>query len=177
MRHCGEQRGTDHAGDASVRLLQARVDFLEATAFAIEEPVETGAFAVEVRFNLRPHRIRIGAGKHCLIGKVEGIHRIELPELQVVARAPASLGEEFVEKKFHHQEGRAKVKPIIAKTEFCIAPADNILLFEHLNTKSPLRKKHGGGEAAGTGPYNCYVPLFVTLSDTHMFNICCTSNN
>src|ERR1700760_158680 len=130
MRHGGKQRGTDHAGDASVRLLQARVELFKAAALAIEKAVQAGAFSGKMRFNFRLHRLRIGPCKHGLAGEVEGVHGIKLPELQIVIRASPSLGEEFVKKELHHKKGGTEIEAVLAESDFCAAPADNILLFK-----------------------------------------------
>ena len=93
MRHGCEQRWTDHAGQRSVRFLQARVKLFEAQALALEKAIEAGAFSGKMLFDLRLHRVGMRTGKHGFVGETEGVHRIELSELQVVARTSSSLGE------------------------------------------------------------------------------------
>src|SRR5437764_13006971 len=107
MRHRSKQRWTDQTGEGPVRFLQAGIEFLESLALAFDEAIEAGAFAREMPVDLRLHCGRVRSGKHCFIGEVEGIHRIELPESQVIARPSSAFLEKLVEKKLHHQEGRA----------------------------------------------------------------------
>jgi hypothetical protein len=110
-------------------------------------------------FNLRLHRVRIGADQHRLVGNIEGVHRIKLAELQVVARAAASFGKKFVEEELHHQEGRTEIETVLAEADFGIAAADNILFFEELNTEAALCKEHGSGETARASPNDHDVPF------------------
>src|ERR1700761_9355997 len=162
-----EQRGTDQAGKSAVRLLQTRIELFKPKTLAFQEAVEASAFAREMLFNLRLHRIRVRARKHCLIRKVERVHRIEPMELQVVARVAVYFNKKLIEQKLHHQERRPQIEAILAEAEFCIAAADDILLFEDLNPEAPLRKKHRSGESARSGSHDCDVSFSISWIKAH----------
>jgi hypothetical protein len=148
--------------------LQAWVQLLKASALAIEKSIEVDAFSRKMRFNFHLHRVRIRAGQHGLIGKTEGVHRIELPELHVIARAAASLGKEFVEEEFHHQKGGTQIEAVLAEAEFCVTPSDNILLFENLNTEASLCEEHRGCKSARPCPHDYDVPFLLTVVNAHV---------
>jgi hypothetical protein len=89
-------------------------------------------------------------------------------ELQIIARAATSFNEELIEQKLHHQKCRPQIEAILVETEFCIAAADHILLFEDLNAEASLRKKHGSGESPRSGSHDCYVPFFIAWIKAHI---------
>jgi hypothetical protein len=121
--------------------------------------------------DLRSHGVRLGAGEHCFAREVEGVHGVESPKLQVIARSASSFSEEFVEEELHHQEGGAKVKAILTESNFRVASTDNTLLLEYLNAEPALRKQHGRGESARAGTHDDNVSLSVSALDTHRLNI------
>ena len=148
-------------------MLQTRIELFKAKALALEEAIEAGTFAREMLFNLRLHRLRVRARKHCLVGEIERVHRIEPLELQIIVRAAASFDKQLIEQKLHHQEGRPQIEAILAKAEFGIAAADDILLFEDLNPEAALRKKHRGGESARSGSHDCDVSFSIACIKAH----------
>jgi hypothetical protein len=113
----------------------------------------------------------MGTGKHGFTGKIERVHWVELTKLQVVAGTSASFSEQFVEEKLHHQKGRAEIEAVFTETNFRVAAADHILLFEHLNPEAALCKEHGSSQPAGPRPDNRNVPFAIAFGDTHVSTI------
>ena len=150
--------------DRAIGLLQAWIKLLESQALAFKKAVQVCAFARKVLFDLRLHRVGMRSGQHRLVGKIQSIHRVELLELQVIARPSSSLGEKFVEEKLHHQESGAKIEAIFAEAHLCVASTNHILLFENLDSESPLRQEHGGSEPARTCSHDSNALLLAAPS-------------
>src|SRR5580698_1826212 len=167
MRYGREQCGTDQAGEGAIRLLQARIELLKSKTLACEETVEGSAFAGEVLVDFRLHCLRIGARKHRLVGEIQGVHRIEPLELQVVARTAASFNKQLIEQKLHHQERRPEIETILTEVEFCVTSTDDILFLEDLNAESALGKKHRGSKPTRPGSHDHDVSLFIALLKAH----------
>ena len=165
MGRSGKKRRADQAGQRAIGILRAWIELLEPQFLASEKTVQVGAFPGEVLFDLRLHGLGMRSGQHCFVGKIEGIHRFELLELQVIARLSSPLDEEFIKEKLHHQESRAEVEAILTETHLCVASSDYILLFENLDSESPLRQENGGSEPARTGSHDSNALLFAAPSE------------
>ena len=92
----------------------------------------------------------VGAGAG-LATKDEAIHRIEAAEIDVVAQALASGGENFVEDVGHHEKGGAAVEGEVASGNLGGTAADARCGFVDGDIEAGSGEEDCGGEAAWAG--------------------------